>query len=150
MGICRLIKLALNEKKTGMSEWLIDWLTEWLISVRFTSYIIRVVLNSFKQKQKVRRIRKKMFKVELLIAFTEKVPQASILYERKSHKTWLPEPFYSHPRVYRQCTAPFGRTSPASEILLVLKQPKQVQLQDLFNILFSISNLFPSSLDYSS
>ena len=91
-----------------------------------------------------------MFKVELLIAFTEKVPQASILYERKSHKTWLPEAFYSHPRVYRQFTAPFGRTSPASEILLVLKQPKQVQLQDLFNILFSISNLFPSSLDYSS
>ena len=35
----------------------------------------------------------------------------------------------------RQCRTPFGRTSPACEILLVVKTPKQVQLQDLFNIL---------------
>ena len=32
---------------------------------------------------------------------------------------------------------------------LVVKQPKQVQLQD-FDILLSISDFFPSSLDYSS
>ena len=30
------------------------------------------------------------------------------------------------------------------------KQPKYVQLQDLFNILFLISDLFRSSLDYSN
>ena len=45
---------------------------------------------------------------------------------------------------------PFGGVSPASEVLLVVKQPKQVQLQDVFNILLSISDLFPPSLDYTS
>ena len=46
--------------------------------------------------------------------------------------------------------APFGGASPASEALLVVKQPKQVQLRDVFNIFLSISDLFPSSLDYTS
>ena len=35
----------------------------------------------------------------------------------------------------------FGGTSPAREVLIVVKQLKQVQLQDVFNILFSIPDL---------
>ena len=56
----------------------------------------------------------------------------------------------SQTRGCRACKALFGKNSPSGEVLLVVKNPKQVQLQDLFNILLSIPDLFPSSLDYTS
>ena len=46
--------------------------------------------------------------------------------------------------------APFGGNSPSGEVLLAVKQPKKVQLKDLFNILLSIPDVFPFSLDYTS
>ena len=89
--------------------------------------------------------------IELLIIFTENVTllQASTLWKR-IHKTQLRKQFYSQARGNRACRTTFGGASPASEALLVVKQPKQFQLQDVFNIFLSISDLFPSSLDYTS
>ena len=90
--------------------------------------------------------------IELLIIFTENVTllQASTLWLKENSQTQLRKQFYSQARGNRACRTTFGGASPASEALLVVKQPKQFQLQDVFNIFLSISDLFPSSLDYTS